>query len=462
MPFQDLLRYGVNTNQNLTPQGDTLAEGFLEGEARAHKLQDRARTEQERQDLADRLEREELDAQYGALEVPPSGHENYDIAVEMMARDWKKEISDLNVKKKNHQISNADYVQQEREIRNRAKVFKAGQQKLTEFASLYNQAAEQDLVSKSTPANIRLFADALNKGSLNIENVDGRPTVIGTTADGEKVNIDMAELASDRAPFRFNQKYDLPGSVDAIAKNLENYKTSFAVQNGYALGNVGWEQIQQKAAQDVDQILSSRSTLESIAADYMGASPEQIKATDEEELKSIARNFVLDQIQEEYFPTQKLEKFTGLTDAQAGNLALQRDRLNQSHQTGGRTNASLIKHQSEQDRLLYLDGIFKDAIAEDGDLRGLIGLGQIQNVRTPGYFGSKYTIETKNGNIKVDPANPADQQILKNLLGLDKLRDSGAEVEGGRKTPAELAAEYKKRKEQTVDPDNPDPLNLNL
>ena len=423
MAFQDLIKYGVNTQgDRFGGLGEAAKKGFLEGEQRVKDMADRAFMENERKRVADEREQKELDAIYGELYVPPTGSQSYDAGVEAMGREWKSEFAALNAAKKAGQVDNETYVAQKHDILNRAKELKAGQNALNQSFQMYKKAAQEGQVSESTPARIKLLFQALEDGTAEISNIEGRPTLVGNTSDGEPIQIDMAAIASGNAPLRFNQKVDSTGLVDTIAKTLEGYKTTIATDNGLALGNVGWDMIQERAAQDIDQILNNASTVEALAADELGYNHEEIKALGQEETKNRVGDYLLDKVQREYFPVQKIDKFTGLTDAQAGSLDLQRQRLNQAQQGRG-DNAALLKFYQQQGQIADTATAFNNAI-QSGDLRGLIGLGQIQNVKAPGWVGNKYTIETKAGKIKVDPTNPADIQILRNLLGIGAAEQS--------------------------------------
>ena len=422
MPFQDLIRYGVNTQGNrFGGAADAAAEGFRQGEERLNAIKDRAFIESERKRIADEREQQELDADYGKMFVPPTGKPTYDASVDAMAREWKAEYAANRAAKQAGKISNEEYVAKEHEIFNRAQQYKAGSEVLTNFASTYRKGLEEGQISESTPANIRMFADALMKGDVAVENIDGRPTVIGQLADGEPVQMDLAAIASGDSPLRFNQKVDSQGLVDSVAKVLEGYKTTVATENGLALGNVGWEQIQEKGAHEIEQLLNNQSTVEALAADELGYNHEEIKALGSEELQDRVGDYLLDKVQRDYYPVQKIDKFTSLTDYQAGTLGLQKARLNQGLNQQGQPNASLLKFQQTQEQQAQVANVYNNAI-QSGDLRGLIGLGPIQNIKEPGYFGSKYTLETKGGKIKIDPKNPADAQILANLLGLGSLQ----------------------------------------
>ena len=428
MAFQDLIRYGVNTQQTNASLGQAAAEGFEAGQKRVREAADRAYLESERKRVADEREQKELDAFYGELYVPPTGQQSYDAGVEMMAREWKAEFAALRAAKNSGQIGNDEWVSGQHEIRNRARELKAGQEALNQAFLEYNKGVEEGQISNSTPAKVRLFYQAMEDGTVSIQNVNGRPTLVGEVADGEPVQIDMAALASGQAGLKFNQKVDTPGLINTVAKTLEGYKTTVATENGLALGNVGWEQIQERAAHDIDQILNNQSTIEAIAADELGYNHEEIVALGEEETKNVVGDYLLDRLEREYFPVANVS-------APLGTLSLNQQKFdhavaNPQAQTGGQPNASLLRFGQEQADIQQTRQIFNNAI-QTGDYRQLIGRGPILNAKPPGFFSGTFgtgawTIETKGGNIKIDPNNPGDQQILANLLGLGNTQQSSS------------------------------------
>ena len=422
MAFQDLIRYGVNTqDRRFAGLGDAAKEGYLAGEKRVQDAEDRAYLESERQRVADEREQQELDAFYGDLYVPPTGQVSYDAGVEMMGREWKAEYAALNAAKKRGEISNEDYVSGKHEIRNRAKELKMGQDALNMAFQTYQKGVAEGMISKSTPAKTRLFYQAMEDGNVQIQNINGRPTLVGQVADGEPVQIDMAALANGTAGLKFNQKVDTAGLTNTIAKTLEGYKTTVATENGLALGNVGWDLIQERAAHDIDQVLNNASTVQAIAADELGYNQEQIVALGEEELHNRVGDYLLDKVQREYFPVANVS-------APLGTLGLNQQKFdhavaNPTLPGGGQPNASLLKFADQQAQVAQTQQIYNNAI-QTGDYRSLIGRGPILNATPPGFFSSSWTIETKGGKIKIDPANPGDQQILANLLGLGSAQPS--------------------------------------
>ena len=416
MAFRDLIKYGVNTNQGNLSLGGAAERGFLEGEQRVKDMEEQAYLESERTRVADEREQQELDTYYGELYVPPTGSASYDAGVEMMGREWKAEYAALNAAKKAGQIDNDTYVQQKHAIRNRATELKAGQDALNQSYQLYEKALAEGQVSGSTPARIKLLFQSLKDGTAQIQNVDGQPTLVGQTADGEEININMAALGSGNANLRFNAKVDINSTVDQIAKTLEGYKTTIATENGLSLGNVGWEQIQERAAQDITQVLDNASTVQAIAADELGYNSTQIEAIGAEELENRVGDFLLDKVQREYFPVQKIDKFTGTTQYQDATLDLQQQRLNQGLNSQGQPNASLQKLQLDQQQRQNISNAIRTANPTTGGLTALNGVGGYQVEFNEPFIGSNsYTIIDPKGNKqKLSPAQA--QVFLQNTL----------------------------------------------
>ena len=421
MAFQDLIKYGVNTQgDRFAGLGEAAQQGFLEGEQRVQDMQDRVHLENERQRLADERETEELDAFYGDVYVPPTGQVGYDAGVEMMAREWKSEFAAATAAKKAGQLSNDEYVQLKHELRNRAQTLKQGQQYLGQFKQLFDQAKAEGMLSKSTPAKIRLLGEALERGEVQIENIDGRPTVVGQLADGEPVQIDMAALASGQANLRINQKVDVSGLTNTIAKTLEGYKTTIATENGLALGNVGWEQIENRAAEDIQSILNNSSTVQAIAADELELNPEAIAALGPEELENRVGDYLLDKVQQEYFPTQVIDKFTGLTEYQSATLDQNQQRIdNNLGVRSSAPNASLINIQLDQQQKQNISNVINAGDPNTGSLAQLNGVGGYNIEFDEGFFGSnQYIITDSKGNKQKLTPEEAKSFLHNTLVGV--------------------------------------------
>ena len=445
MPFQDLIRYGVNTQGNnyIADNAKNFADAFEAGEDRANKLEDRAYVESERQRIADEREQKEADAFYGDTYIPPTGQEGYDAGIEAMSREWKKSYADLKAQKKRGDISNEEYVRQKHEIRNRAQELKGGQAKLLEFQQTYQKALQEGQLSGSTPANIRLLGQALEDGSVSIDNVDGRPTVVGTLADGEKVQIDMGALSSGAANLRINQKVDTPGLVDNVAKGLEAYKTRLMTEHGFSQDNLGWEQVQDRANHDINELLNNESTVQAIAADELGLNSEQIKQLGPDGVRAQVRDNLLKRVQQDYFPIQgKLDKFTGVTGAQQLAAETQRRgqdlslQARQSRPTKGQEtnqNRQTLVHNltSQLQATIGSDGTFNQATVDA--LQGQLG-GNITDIE---YDSNRFTpwkqpeiiIRTKDGE-KIRSNNPQAlvDQIATAKFGDEAVADTANQI----------------------------------
>ena len=401
MPFQDIIKYGVNTGNTYGNIGEIASQAFQEGEQRVRDMQDRIHLEDERKRVANEREQKELDAFYGDLYVPPTGSVSYDSGVEMMGREWKAEYAALNAAKKRGEVDNDTYVQQKHAIRNRAQELKAGQAALNTSFQTYQKAVGENMVSDSTPAKTKLFYQAVEDGTVQIQNIDGVPTLVGEVADGEPVEIPLAALANGTAGLKFNQKVDTTGLVDTVAKTLEGYKTTIATDNGLALGNVGWEQIQDRAAQDINQLLNNASTVQAIAADDLGMNSEAIAALGPEELEDRVGDYLLDKVQKEYFPIEKFSTY----------------RPDQPNVPGGgvQPNASLIKVQQDIDKQRQIASVLSSVDPLTGGLSQLSGLGGYKVEFDDGFFSDQYIITDSKGNKQ--KLSPEDAHIfLQNTL----------------------------------------------
>ena len=407
MAFQDLIKYGVNTHQGNLSLGRAAQQGFLEGEKRIQDAKERAYVESERNRIADEREIKELDAVYGELYVPPTGNQSYDAGVEMMGREWKAEYAALNAAKKAGQVDNDTFVQQKHAIMNRAQELKGGQDALNEGFLMYQKAAQEGQLSASTPARSRLFYQAMEDGQVQIQNIDGVPTLVGQVADGEPVQIPMAALANGTAGLKINQKVDTPGMVNTIAKTLEGYKNAIATNTGVSVGNVPWEQIQERAIHDVDQLLNNESTIQAIAADEIGLNHEEISALGPEELKDRVMEHMVDRVQREYFPVQQSISPTRVYGGGGG----------------GAPSATQLKQEEAARNKAHYTKLVDNAI-QTGDFTGLQGLPGIKEIDDNrggfGIYNQTIDIELADGSdITIDPKNPQTYQALYNKLGIN-------------------------------------------
>ena len=257
--------------------------------------------EKERQRIADEKIAKEIDDNYGSLQIAPTGDESYDASLQNMSREWKEEFN-MVVTDKN--LSAAEKAIRRNEILARAKEVKAGSDALAQFANDFFEAEANGQISASTPANIKMLADALrNKEGVGIENVNGIPTLVGSTPDGEPISVPVSDIASGKNTFRFNTKFDSDGALNTIATDLEGK-------------NLSPEQVAQRAEHEVNKILNNSSTIQAIAADELGIDAMQIRDIPQEELKMMVSDHLQAKLQQEYLPKN-------LTALQQQQLALQ-------------------------------------------------------------------------------------------------------------------------------------------
>ena len=443
--FQDLINYGALKGASQGSNvgvGDAIDEGFAAGEKRFLDQQDRDRQEAERQRIANEREQKVFDEVYGELYVPPTGQKSYDAGVELMGREWKAEFAGLKAGKNAGDISIEEYIAGKHEILNRAKELKAGQAALGEGFEMYQKGVEENQISDSTPAKVKLFYQALEDGNATIENIDGRPTVVGQTEDGEDIQIDMGALASGQAPLRFNQKVDVAGMTDTIAKGLEAYKSTVKGPDGFSLANAGWDQIKERASHDVDQLLTNRSTLEAIAADEVKQVDDglgqsillnnaSIKDMSDEELRDIVQPYVLEKVQREYYPTSQLDKYTGLTAYQRGNLANQRSKAAQKPSKGQGRQRLVSNLQAKLQAHVGGEGGLNEQLVESfqdqiGD--NIVSIEFDSNAFTP-WKNKEVVIRTKDGNkIVADSPEALVGQIATAKFGDEAIADTANQI----------------------------------
>lgn len=238
--------------------------------------------EKERQRIADEKIAKEIDDNYGSLQIAPTGDESYDASLQNMSREWKEEFNMVVTDKS---LSAAEKAIRRNEILARAKEVKAGSDALAQFANDFFEAEANGQISASTPANIKMLADALrNKEGVGIENVNGIPTLVGSTPDGEPISVPVSDIASGKNTFRFNTKFDSDGALNTIATDLEGK-------------NLSPDQVAQRAEHEVNKILNNSSTIQAIAADELGIDAMQIRDIPQEELKMMVSDHLQAKLQ---------------------------------------------------------------------------------------------------------------------------------------------------------------------
>ena len=251
----------------------------------------------------------EADEEMGKLEVEPSGVSNWDASVENMAREWKTELSTLLGQK--GEMDPLEYAQKKQDILARSKQFNTASQQLQKVVADYNE--NLDNISPSTDSKVMDLLNTLNKGGGDIQvgNVNGIPTLSGTTLQGNNISIPISEIASGRNSFRFNTKANIQPQLNQITGNLSKLKRDFETRQGAVVsGPLAWQQLEGTAGQQVDSMLGSNSTVRSILADQFGYDYddyENMFGKDGDKARAFAKDMLMEQLQQQFQPVSQTQ-----------------------------------------------------------------------------------------------------------------------------------------------------------
>ena len=210
----------------------------------------------------------EADEEMGKLQVEQSGVSSWDASVENMAREWKGELGDLLKNKES--IDPNEFVQRKQDILARSAQFSKASQSLQKVVADYNE--NLDNISTSTDPETLDLLNTLNKGggSIGVSNINGVPTLAGLTIGGQQVSVPISEIASGRNAFRFNTQTDITGGLNKISDGLGKLKRDIATRSGRSSQALGWDEIKDSAAGQIDGMLNSNAAVKSILADKYG------------------------------------------------------------------------------------------------------------------------------------------------------------------------------------------------
>lgn len=214
-------------------------------------------------------QQKDLSEQFAKLEVAPVGISSLDAAKETMGREWKAEI--VNLYKNKGNIPPEEYAARVQEINGYSKQVKGAFEKLRGVISDYG--ADKDSISLSTnPENIDLIDTFYNGGEgLTIQNVDGIPTVVGSTNSGRNVSIPISAIASGSNLPKYNKKVPVADSIFKLAEGVNKIKTDFQTSGGGIVRqNVGWDMVEGSINEKLDTMLENDATVRAIAAERLG------------------------------------------------------------------------------------------------------------------------------------------------------------------------------------------------
>ena len=248
------------------------------------------------------VKQNELDQQFGDLEVPPSGNAPYDASVETMAKQWQQELVDLQNNKGN--MDPGEFTARKHDILGRSKTYKAASESINQLLTDY--ANDKDQISTSTKPEILDLIETLTQGgNIQIMNdpESGQPTMIGETLNGKPVRVPLAEIANGKNAFRYNKKVDVTAPLAAITKGLGQLKQNIETSAGVKIsGPQAWEAVKQSASAQLDNMLANEATVRSVAADRFNIDYDAYEAKGSDVAKQEVKDLLMQEIQKQYAP----------------------------------------------------------------------------------------------------------------------------------------------------------------
>ena len=210
----------------------------------------------------------DLEDAYGKLQVEPTGQTAWDVHAQNMGKEWVNEFTELYNNRDSYDP--AEYSAKLADIKGRAAQYQKASNNLQQIVASYDE--NLDNVSASTPPETIDILETLRKntGTLSPVNVDGVPTLQGVTIGGQEVSVPLSEIANGKNLWRFNTKVPIQPKLDALTKDLGQFRTEIAKNGGITEQSIGWENLQERAAAGIDHILQNPSEAQAIAAERYG------------------------------------------------------------------------------------------------------------------------------------------------------------------------------------------------
>ena len=214
-------------------------------------------------------QQKDLSDQFASLEVGPSGVSSIDASKQIMAQQWKKSLADLMRNK--DQYSPEEYTTKVDEIKSFSKQFAAGNARIQQLVKDY--AGDKDNISLGTdPKNIDIIDTLYNGGDgLTVQNVNGVPTLVGSTNMQQNVSIPLSELANGKNIPKYVKKVPVAQTIIDLSKEISQIKTDIETANGGVYRqSVGWDAVEGSVNEKLDALLESDATVRAIAAERLG------------------------------------------------------------------------------------------------------------------------------------------------------------------------------------------------
>ena len=254
--------------------------------------------------------RKEADEQFSKINVEPSGVSSYDASVGQMAMEWKKEAADLIRNK--HKYDPYEYQAKLQEIEGRSAEYSSAAQNIQQVVADYQNGI--DNISPSTPPETIDILDTLAKGGqgLSVQNVNGIPTLAGTTNSGQEVSVPISEIASGKNTFKFNSRIEHEPILEGIVNDAFKFQENRATQMGLAKTQVGFDQMRPRIESKVDGILKNDYQVRAILADKFGYDFDDYEAMVASGIdpKQFARQKLMEDIQDRMQPKYSADQQT--------------------------------------------------------------------------------------------------------------------------------------------------------
>ena len=256
------------------------------------------------------VKQNELDQQFGELEVPPSGVAPFDASVETMARQWKSQLAELQKNKGN--MEPGEYTAAKHEIMGYSKTYKAASEQINQLLTDY--ARDKDQISSSTKPEVLDLIETLSQGgNVQIGNdpETGQPTLMGVTIGNKRISVPLAQIANGKNAFRYNKKVDPSQGLAAITKQLGSLKQNIETQSGQKItGPQAWEAVQGSASAQLDTLLANESTVRSIAADTFNLDYDAWEQMGSKAAKDWTKNKLMERLEQQYAPIESARTVT--------------------------------------------------------------------------------------------------------------------------------------------------------
>ena len=250
----------------------------------------------------------DVDDAYGKLSVEPTGISSWDASAQVMAKEWKDEFTDLYNNK--DQYSYEEYANRLSDIKSRASNYQNANANIQKIVQDYD--ANKDNVSASTPPDNIDILETLAKGGdgLTTENVNGVPTLVGTTLGGQEVSVPISDIASGKNLWKVNQTFDATNDLIKITDSLGKFKTQIAQNSGLTTQSIGWDKLAERASSQIDGILSNPQRTQAIAAEKYGIDYDEWQELGDEAATARVKQGLMTELQNQFQPYEQVQSFS--------------------------------------------------------------------------------------------------------------------------------------------------------